>query len=519
MSEVNIVVGNRVLRGVSGGNLGEILAKNGVIALPCGGRGLCGLCRVVVKKGSTSPPSKYERALGYTGPVRLACQTRVLSDVEVELFPGLAKPVRINTVVVNPRRVEPVVTKVKPRLFRVLDRVVELTTDLQRALLVDLGTTKTAYQVVDLEGDVLAEDSVFTPLQDYGADIITRLTKALEDKRYMDDMTTRLRGLVSEIADKHNAGLVLLAGNSVMESIFFGLKLDSLAEYPYQPPTRGPILDSLGGRLVLGFPMLHGYLGGDAYADLVATLELRLETPYLLIDIGTNTEIFLVKEEVVYGTSTPSGPAFETGVSRGSTIVQGGVYEARIDRLENGRPVFSYKYLVSTSGILGPALVSIVADLRRHGLVDENGKFTTGYATIEGGLKVFYIDPSKDLYVSQLDVRNLQKAVAAVKSGIRILMREAGVSSSDLRQVVVAGSFGAALDLEDAMAIGLVPQVDRERVLVVGNLVLPGLRVAFLDREYLVDFREIAGKMLFVELPKVADYMNVWIDSLRLSPL
>ena len=518
MSEVKVLVGDRlVLTARVGENLGALLARHNLISLPCGGGGICGLCRVKIREGPVTPPTKYERLLGYTGSLRLACQTTILGDLRVELSPGLPKPVKLSTLIVDPRRINPLISAQGGGVQELFGHKINVGED-ARILLVDLGTTKIAYQVVTPGGDVLYEDSVFTPLSDFGLDIISRLARALEDKRARDEIYSRLRSVVYEISANHSTHLILLAGNSVMESFFFNLDLKGLAEYPFKPATNEVVVDKVGDRLAIGAPMIAGFLGGDAYADLIASFQLNIDKPYLLIDLGTNTEIFLVKDEEVYATTTPSGPAFETGISRGSTVFQGGVYRARMTGVKDEKPVFQYSYFVAPTGILGPALISILADLRRGGFIDEGGRIVRGYKTLNG-MKILYIDESRDLYISQVDVRNIQKAIAAVKSGVRILMREAGVSKDSLKGLIIAGNFGVNLDVEDAMTLGLIPSVEKDIVVVTGNLVLPGLRVAILDREYLLNSKTILEEIKTVELPKTPGYMDIWVDSLRLTPL
>jgi uncharacterized 2Fe-2S/4Fe-4S cluster protein (DUF4445 family) len=518
MSEVKVSVGERlVLTARVGDSLGAVLARHNLISLPCGGQGICGLCRVKIREGPVTPPTKYERLLGYTGSMRLACQTVILGDLRVELSPGLPKPVRLNTLLVNPRKINPLISTQGSGVEELFDHKINVGED-ARVLLLDLGTTKIAYQVVSPRGDVLFEDSVFTPLSDFGLDIISRLARALEDKRVKDEIYSRLRSVVYEISNNHSTNLILVGGNSVMESFFFNLDLKGLAEYPFRPATNDVVVDKVGDKLFIGMPMIAGFLGGDAYADLIASFQLNIDKPYLLIDIGTNTEIFLVKDEEVYATSTPSGPAFETGISRGSTVFQGGIFRARIAGVKDEKPVFQYSYLGAPTGILGPALISILADLRRGGFIDEGGRIVRGYKTLSG-LKILYIDESRDLYISQVDVRNIQKAIAAVKSGVRILMREAGVSKNALKGLVIGGNFGVNLDIEDAMSLGLIPSVEKDIVVAAGNLVLPGLRVALLNRDYLFNYKTILEKVKTIDLPKMPGYMDLWVDSLHLTPL
>ncbi|WP_440059153.1 ASKHA domain-containing protein [Thermogladius sp. 4427co] len=519
MVEIKVYIGDKVLKGSAGDNLGDILARERLIPLPCGGRGICGLCRIRIIEGEVSPPSKYERMFGYTGSIRLACQTRVYSDVKIELMPGISKPVKRETLDITPRVLNPLLKSLGEGFIEIPGYRLGVKTIAGRFLLVDIGTTKTAYQVVKYDGSTLYEDAVFTPLMEYGSDIITRLTKALEKDSVREEMSSRLRDLVKDIATRHGAEAALVAGNSVMESIFFNLPLESLAEYPFNPPVKGPVATYIGDMPVIGLPMIEGFLGGDAYADLIASLELNLDTPYLLIDLGTCAEVFIVDSGVIYATSTPSGPAFETGITRGSMIFQGGVYDIRLVKIESGKPVFEYKYYGQPSGILGPALITLLSELKRHGIIDVTGRIIKNLASIHGGVKAIPIDESEGLYITQTDIRELQKAIAAVKSAIRVLLREAGLASNDLKNVIVAGNFGANLKISDAIEVGLLPSVDEDKVLPVGNMVLPGLKVSLMNGDYIVNYREVEGKIKFIDLPRTKNYMEIWADSLKLTSL
>jgi len=190
-------------------------------------------------------------------------------------------------------------------------------------LLVDLGTTKIAYQLVSINGDILGEDITINPLNKYGADIITRMTHILDDPGKLYMMSRELRKFIAEQLGENNAGVVLVAGNSVMQHIFNGLPIESLAAKPYQPLVRSPVYSWINNTPTITMPMMARYVGGDVYSELAASLELHLPKPYMIIDLGTNTETILVTEDKIHVASTPAGPAFEGHVSSGSTVYLG----------------------------------------------------------------------------------------------------------------------------------------------------------------------------------------------------
>lgn len=519
---------SRVLETEPGVNLGKLLASKGLLPLPCGGRGLCGLCRVRVY-GEVNKPTVYELARGLRGVERLACQTVVQGYVEVEL-PLLQQPrASAWSLLVEPRVRKPLVStpstltpvdsntfKPASRLLLVDDRLFHTTGDPDRVLLVDLGSTKIAYQLVSLDGGVLWEDIVLNPLNIYGADIVTRMTHVLDDPSKLQDMSESLRKTVGSTATLKEAGLILIAGNSVMEHFFNGLPIESLARKPFQPLVKDPVYSWVNGIPALTMPIIGGYVGGDAYSELIASLELELEKPYLVIDLGTNTETLLVSNNAIYATSTPAGPAFEGHIGSSSTVHLGGIVKAAITGERNGLPVFEVEYTGSPRGFLGSGLVSTIAELLRHGFIDENGRIMKGYTRVNG-VKSIIIDPVNNVKLSQLDIREFQKATAAVKTSWRVLLGKAGLREEDVKTIVVSGSFGSGIPPRDLVDLGLLPVRDVDRIIVAGNMVLSGLRVILLNKDYLVDYKRIVGRIIHVNLAEEEDYMKVWIESLKLG--
>ncbi len=528
-----LVKGWGELSGCRGDNLGKLLASNGILPLPCGGRGLCGLCRVKILAGETNELTIYEKIHGIKKPWRLACRVTVYDDLIVEV-PKISeiKPViyTLNIPIKNP---DPLIKEIHsykeiqketflykqehPNSLHTLlfnEKIVMTSpVKVRKILLVDLGTTKIAYQVIDLKSNMIVEDVLINPLVRYGSDIITRMSYILDDPGKLVEMMNDLHTSVEKLARENNVCFILLAGNSVMEHIYLGLSIKSLAVKPYKPVLYGPFITYTGFYPTLVAPIIEGFVGGDAYSELIASLYMDISKPYLIIDLGTNTEVMLVTEDKIYVTSTPAGPAFEGFISRGSYIAFGGITRVWIKEIVDEKPVFGYSYIGSPKGLLGAGVLSLVASLYAKGFIDKSGRFVKGYANTNFG-KAFIIDHKNNVLFTQRDLREFQKAYAAVKSAWRILLNEAGVNREDLKYVIISGSFGSALSPKDLIVLGMVPLKDEERIVISGNLVLLGLKIMALKRNYYSKYSEIRGKIYHINLADEPNYMDVWIKEL-----
>lgn len=530
------VVGYGEIPACKGDNLGLILASKSIIPLPCGGRGLCGLCRVKVY-GETNPITGNEVVHGLRGDERLACQVLIMGDLVVEAEKpriisvpkySINIPLKQINPIIKIARLEKlpyrnknyvVINEPRPSNYIFLeDTVLSTTGDPEKILLIDLGTTKIAYQAITINGEVIDEKISINPLNIYGADIITRITNVLEKPESLREMSLMLRKEANSIAEEFNTGSIFIAGNSVMEHLYLGLPIETLAEKPFQPLFHGPFLTYTYNKPTILAPLIAGYVGGDAYSELIASLKLALKKPYMIIDLGTNTEVLLVTSDKIYATSTPAGPAFEGHLARGSSIVYGGIYKVEIVDSKNGEPVFNYKYINKPYGLLGTGIISLVAELLRHKYIDEKGRFLKGYKRINN-IKTYIIDKENHVFFTQKDLREFQKAYASVKTAWIILCRKAGIKCEDLEHVIIAGSFGSNIESSDLIDLGLVPVVEDDRLAYAGNMVLSGLKVMVLDSNMFKMYRFILEKIIHINLAEEEDYMRTWINSLNIVSL
>ena len=564
-------LGSLELEARPGENLGRLLAKAVPgFRLPCGGLGFCGKCLVKLR-GPAPPPTVLEEKLGVSGRgLRLACQVTVEGDLEVELVQppetvaalidapeidvAVECPVAtlIHATVQKPGTPEPLSrtlirgSKLSPGALGALssakpgDKLVFYVNHLGLAynaqagalgpalgLAVDVGTSKIAGYLVDLEsGRRVAYEYVENPQTKFGADVVTRLTKILEEDLLstMRRETIRaIEGLAASLAAKARATVrsiagMVVVGNAVMVHILLGLGIDTLATAPYAPRLGHPVEGVAGG---LGFsslphtwvyipPPMSGFVGSDAVAATLAAELLDVPKPYLLMDIGTNTELVLSTGDRFYAASTPAGPAIEGHVSSGMPGALGGVVRVRLD--DNGHAA-ELEVLGGGEprGFTGAGVLSLTAELVRKRLVERNGRLRIGARNREG---IRFLEVASGLQFTQLDLREFQKAKAAIHAAWQILLEEAGFEPGDLEAVVLAGSLGTAVDPRDALELRLAPPVGR--VLQLGNLAGAGAEAMLKSGEARRLAEEIPSKTTHVDLASNKRFRKEWVQKTTL---
>lgn len=446
-----------------------------VISAPCGGRGVCGSCGVRVVTGSLTAPDPEElRGLAHAPEnVRLACRARI--DGPVEIRPIIAQ---------------------QPSAPSVVGESVSLVAG------VDLGTTSVAAVLVDSRsGREIARATVPNRQQSFGADVLTRMSAALEgEAAELRSMAEASIALVLTCAA--NAGgvslvgvhRVVVAGNTAMAALLLGQDVSSLATYPFTPPARvgdAELTSSVRSLLapqaeVLVLPALAGFVGGDALAASIAAGLSDSKEPLLLVDLGTNAEVVLACQGALTVASAAAGPAFEgAGISCGGPAAPGAIESVSI--ADDGTVLLRTVGDGAPRWFSGSGLVSAIAQLRVAGHVDASGLLHTEgplesrFETVDGVLTVRLGDEDGCVTLTQLDVRAFQLAKAAVQVGVESVLRAAHISAAELTQLLVAGAFGSALGADDLVSLGVLPKVSAGCVRLIGNAALEGAAVVALD--------------------------------------
>ncbi len=437
--------------------LGELLAQAEVpFEQPCAGRGTCGRCKVLQEFGLAKPDeiekrhlSAAELSLGQ----RLACRARLAGDAQIVLAP---------------------ITVYSAKAFQANDHY-KTHPSAPLGLAIDLGSTTVAAFLTMLEtGDICAGAAALNQQAVYGADVISRLAAALqsvEDGERLRRLTLAsiqqaVQSLRLSRASLQRVRRVSIVCNPAMHHILAGLPLASLATLPFEPsscaaiPAAEFLLDGVfpAGVQVSLPPLIGGFVGSDALACLAYFDFDRAVTPTLAIDLGTNGEILLTDGKRILSTSTAAGPAFEgVNIACGSRAVEGAVTKVRweenhwiMETIGGGEAV----------GLTGSGLLSMVRALREAGVIESSGRFQPQNPLVQNR-KVWLDDK---IFLSQLDVRELQKAKAAIRAAVEILLQTLGLSAADLGRVILTGSFGGQIDAADALALGLLPPVRPETI-------------------------------------------------------
>jgi len=350
----------------------------------------------------------------------------------------------------------------------------------------DLGTTTLAAELVDLtSGKAVGREACLNSQASYGADVVSRISLAYEDsagaaalrRAVLSDMNRIIRELAEPAGlSPGSVQAVSIAGNTAMNHLLLGLPVDSLAVAPFNP-----VFSSLPGLSAaeLGLevhpqasayiaPNIRSFVGGDTSAGLVASGFDEGRKTALYIDLGTNGEIVLRKGRKMWATSTAAGPAFEgMNISCGMLALPGAVY-----KVEPGGGSFRCATIngAPAKGVCGTGLIDAASLSLERGLLTPPGRITAASKTIAltGGL-----------CLTQKDIRELQLAVGAVKTGIRMMLEANGLKAGDLEEIMIAGAFGSYLSVEHSIQLGLLPGVDPQRIRFLGNASLAGAK-AFL---------------------------------------
>lgn len=447
-----------------------------IVPAPCGGRGVCGSCAVRVAAGELSDPDDQELAVLRRAPdgVRMACRARV--DGPCEIRPLTAQP-----------------TVEQPRLDGASVPLVAG---------VDLGTTSVGALLVDpVSGREVARASVPNRQQPFGADVLTRMSAALAGSSPELRIAAE-QSIISALEAAAALGQVqasrverlVIAGNSAMIALLLGADVAPLATSPFTAPCSGGELptDSLIRAAVAPdasasvLPPIASFVGGDALAAALAAGLSEADEPILLVDFGTNAEIVLAGCGPLVVASAAAGPAFEgSGISCGGPAAPGAVTSAVIG--PDGSVELSALGAQPPQWFSGSGIVSALAALLRaghvqaDGLLVAEGPLSDRFTLVDGVVTVSLGSGDACLTVSQLDVRSVQLAKAAVRAGISAVLESAGIGASELSAVLVAGAFGSAMDGADLVDLGVVPRETAGVIRSVGNAALEGAAVVALE--------------------------------------
>ncbi|MEW6446642.1 MAG: ASKHA domain-containing protein [Bacillota bacterium] len=411
-------------------------------------------------------------------------------------------------------------------------------------LAIDIGTTTVAVELVNLKtGKVAGTTGTYNRQAAFGDDIISRIVYATEtpggSAELQKAVIETINGLITEVLQlqklsPRDVRAVVCAGNTTMIHLFLGLDPTYIRLEPYvpsanmPPPVKGK---ELGLKVhpeawVHCLPAVASYVGGDITAGVKVTGMAGAEPLSLFLDIGTNGEMVLGNRDWLMACACSAGPAFEgSGITCGMRAVDGAIETVRV--LPGGFEVV-YETVGNKKplGICGSGLIDILSSLHRAGVIDRNGRFVKGLASPrvrereEGPEFVVAWDTETghggDITLTQADIQNLMRAKAAVFAGLRTLLTSVDLEIAAVDRVFIAGGFGRFINIRDAIAIGMLPDIPLESYTYIGNSALKGARLALLSQQAGEEIKEIAGRMTYVELSAGNRFMEEFVSALFL---
>ncbi len=408
-------------------------------------------------------------------------------------------------------------------------------------LALDIGSTKIAVYLVDLSnGSIVEQIGLMNPQIQFGEDVVNRISFAnrgiLERIKLQNVLVQTINQHIDQACQKidinHNQIVdMVVVGNTVIHHLFCGFPVKSLGESPYNPAEKGAIsipADEIGiniaeGSLIYLPPIIAGYVGADHTAAIMATRLNFFQETVCLIDVGTNTEISLIHQNSIYSCSCASGPAFEGAhIQDGMRAAPGAIEKVTI---HNNLISFQTINQKTPVGICGSGILSAVAEMQKSKIIDQRGVFQEFHPLtrkLDGQKFLILVEKNesgntRNILVNRKDVNEIQLAKGAIRSGIEIVCRKAGIKPKDVAQYLIAGAFGTHLDLESAIEIGMFPDVDISRYQQIGNAAGVGAREFLINAPLRKQAEEVVNSINYIELTTEPSFSDIYVQSLSLE--
>ncbi len=416
------------------------------------------------------------------------------------------------------------------------------TSDKLLGLAVDIGTSKIVGYVVDLvTSETLGIGSIENPQIMHGEDVISRITFAMASNEKLRALQKLAVEGVNDVlheactqagVDSNNIYETVVAGNTAMHHFLLAIQPKYLALSPYTPAVRRSIntkARELGIKIhqngiVHVLPIIAGFVGADAVGDVLSSGIHESKEISLLLDIGTNTEVFVGNAEDILSCSCASGPAFEGAhIKHGMKAVTGAIEKVHIDP-DTYEVEFKTIGDVKPVGLCGSAMVDVVAGLLKGGLINNHGRLSpelkTSRLKTANNIPEFVLAwenetaTRKEITVTQKDINEIQLAKAAMFTGCSISMKRKGVKRENLDRVLIAGAFGNYINPENAKFIGLVPDVQTEKIEFVGNTAVTGAKMALVSKEAKEIAEDLSRRVRYLELAIDPDFSREFASAL-----
>ena len=421
--------------------------------------------------------------------------------------------------------------------------VIPASTDSQElGLAVDLGTTKIALYLVNLAtGETVDSIGIQNPQASYGDDVVSRLQAVLEDDAALERQSTLvIKAINKEIVkmcQRHKTSPerileTAIVGNTAMHHILLKLPVRQLALYPFIAATDRPMeikARELGliiapGAYIYFLPPVAGFVGSDQVAMLLASGIPEENGIVVGMDIGTNTEIALKTEGGIFTCSTASGPAFEGArIKDGIKAASGAIERVHIDAVTLRVDVETIAD-EAPIGLCGSGLLDALSEMLRVGIINESGRIQLdkrgtrlGHRDVPEFLltSVQTSGGSRDFVITQQDVAELQLAKGAIRAGMNILLKQAGLLPEQIDRVIIAGAFGSYIDPAAGIALGMFPQLSLYSFIRVGNAAGAGAKAILVSQKLRQQAEVLARDLSYVELAAEKDFHHQFAQAMK----
>ncbi|WP_048149269.1 ASKHA domain-containing protein [Methanolacinia paynteri] len=408
---------------------------------------------------------------------------------------------------------------------------------------VDIGSSKIICHLVDLlTGETIAKANGENPQIMYGEDVVSRITYASKSPEKLKKLQSLATGTINSLIDEackesgkspENIYEMVFVGNSVMHHLVLGIIPKYIGVAPFVPAVTGMVsfpakdigININPDGMVTAIPLIGGFIGADAVANILISGIYETEDLCLLIDIGTNSEILLGNSKEIMACSAPSGPSFEGAhISSGMKAVSGAIESVKII---DGKLLYSTIDDEKPRGICGSGIIDLVAELYTAGIITRTGKFTDLSHPrivvrdvprfIVAGKEESGID--NDISVSEKDINEFLLAKGSLKAGWKILADKWGVAPSEIDRIYLAGSFGTHVNIDNAIVIDILPDIDREKIVFAGETAVGGAKIALKSLEKRNELKEILKRVRYVELSVEDSFQKDYLASIPISGL
>jgi uncharacterized 2Fe-2S/4Fe-4S cluster protein (DUF4445 family) len=523
------------------------------IEAPCAGMGTCGKCKVKLNTESLVNVQQEESdlpSLDEAGFV-LACHTKIKGDVHVEI---IAREQNDSLLVLGFGKgldfepdsfIKKVYAKDKSETYIYAgDKNIGVeegdTTRKLFGVVVDIGTTTLVVSLVDLlTGRELTTASGLNPQSLYAQDVLSRIKFASEDNGLeimYSVFIKEIKRLLAEVlsvtgVERTFIYEIVFSGNTCMLHLATGVNPDSLGRYPYTPQIIGGNyvsakengLDISKFGIIYLPPIISAFVGADITSGILASGLESLDGVTFFIDIGTNGEMVIAIDGKLSASSTAAGPAFEgMNISCGMRAGEGAIEYFDIDK--DGAIIIKIIGENEAVGICGSGLLDIVGELVSHGIIGKNGRFANpekdeiNLALLDklvrqDGKTIFKLTDT--VYLSQKDVRQVQLAKGAIRTGIEFLLKNKNLTAEKVDRVQIAGSFGYHLREDSLINIGLLPKEFSGKIEFVGNTSKTGGQAFLLRKDYKDKMQHLVSDIEVIELANCPDFEKEFISFLN----